>query len=467
MTKQQRAKLASQIRQAHFSLGSNNSEFNSTSRITYAPSSPVLQNPLPTGSRESHLSLGTHKKEFESEARSRYKPFQNFQESKQDSSKGELRKHHFTLGNHKHQYESTNAQAYQPLALREKYSAQKPTKNTNNFVFGVDKPVNSTIAKTTFTSKPIQQNAGLSGFMKDVRSSHFLMGNSKVDYVSTTKEQFGAKTPEKPNSSELGKYSRQHFTLGTDKPQMVSVTKLNYQQKPSTREPINSKEKNDLRTSHFKLGSEKPNYVSTSSEIYRAKEVTSSSQSAQNSVSMRQSHFNLGNQAKQWSTSYQNFIKDTNITTAEKVHGDNSKSHILIGNDSQPKVTLAMESYKKPQTSGNSSFASPDLRKSHLQLGINNTQFKTLASEYGQKGGKASYIDPCLLADHRSSHFKYGSEPPQYQSLNRQDYSGKTVVKQEPVYSSPNNFSLGTNKSAWKTEQKSSFKWIQPVASEV
>ncbi|CAD8104080.1 unnamed protein product [Paramecium sonneborni] len=263
--------------------------------------------------------------------------------------------------------------------------------------------------------------------MQQLRSSHFQLGqtNQKNQFTSIMKMNYQG---DQTNNQEFGVGDKLnlkgvHFQLGESKPSYNTISKTDYQGKqigePAT---LNQEKKNDLRTNHFVLGHQNVQQVSVTRATYNEKPLQPGLQNEQDvqKNKMRSHHHNFAETThKMMQTNYneqyqpQQFeIKQDLAEKARQLR----VSNIFLGKEKLPMITAQQEFHNLKEGGPQASYK-PGFQLTHVNLGTANPDYQTINQEYFQR----QEITKVSLAEEnkqnlRASHFILGKDNQPYSS---------------------------------------------------
>lgn len=222
-----------------------------------------------------------------------------------------------------------------------------------------------------------------------------------------------------------------HFVLGDYKSNYTTTT--NDQNKyvdPNGRPVISLNEalKNDLRKSHFILGNHNTNYLPSSKSDYTVKQSNYKYQDLSNigKALRRHSHV-LGDNNIEYKSEMHSKFNNPNtsgkqqqiVSTAEL-----QKSHYVFGSSKDPWATTTQLSYG-PKDVVDSKLYSKNLTRTNFILGDDRMPMKSVSHQtYVPHPNKGfSHANKELSSDLRSHHFKFGNDEPNMTTINKQDFT--------------------------------------------
>ncbi|OMJ77035.1 hypothetical protein SteCoe_23478 [Stentor coeruleus] len=379
----------------------------------------------------------------------------------------DLTRTHYTLGSSNEKL-TTTSQDYKPcIGERAPIIMTSEFSKGTHFIFGTDKPGKTSIASSDYVSKKffnIDKNE-VAEITKGLQKAHFKIGNDMPNYMTTTSSEFYMKTS-RPLRSNFG-LQKEHFLLGTDRPNYLSMSHKNYSNKFHEKEGLNLEQLNDLRKTHFNLGNTGGGYGLTSQD-FRPHMVENDNQSRIRDGLLRKTNFVMGNHNKQTSSSYKLSHSNSVTSFAVKTRDRNTDklSHFKLGNDFTPSETLHRQDFKEHKIEGSNDIHQAEyLRGHHYILGTEKANFKSMNQRYGDRKPQPNEKNIKTTVDLRKSHFLMGSDPLDMQTISQKDFKGNKpshIASAEKVHGK-HSYKDGNGKNLWNTEQRSRFKWINPV----
>ena len=482
MPKDTLTQVSRDLRHTHFQLGGSAPSYETAHQHQFKPS-PAAPPGAATSSRtrEAHFSLGAGPLRGESEMAAKFRG-QSVEHRVvlTQEAKNELRSHHFGMGSDKPTYMTHHKEVYGPKQpdLNVSLDSAARVKNVRkaHFQLGTDDLVTASIAKSDFTPKTVEkveEEKFLAEMRKDLRVSHFDVGNTPQTFVSTARKDFaGVYGPSAAlNTSEKDNLRREHFVLGTAKADLMTVSKDSYTAKHEGRQELSIEKLQDLRSSHFILGQSDPSYQPTSHLVHKGPGPVAPAPGT-HIAAIRQSHFALGTDLNAWKTVYHTTHQPSGPQPVEYSDGAAKArvSHIVMGGGPAIAESTSHQDYKR-SISAQPNRLSPENEKSlrghHFQLGLDpSAHYAPISKGYGVPGGQPSYLDAERKKDLQATHFQYGSENPVFVTRNSQTYANKggSVSPERAKNTRESHFDLGENRAGtWRTTYKGTYNWIQPV----
>lgn len=484
MPREQRLRVAREVRKTHFILGTADYGYSTTQHSNHpgyaaSPTTIGLENKRKT--QKSHLNLcdAAPTDGKTSEFRAKYQPHDLRQTSVTLSkdTKDDLRRHHFVLGGAADPLQSSMRSAFptypSPVQSTAAIQLLSKTLRKHNFELGnKDYPFAST-SKLDFTPKKTDgwgKEEKLIQFRRDLRASHFRYGGNPQSYVSLSQKDFSPKqySARNPAHAPLG----DNFVLGTSEEAWKTTAQTMFPTHSVGRPGLSSDRLTDLRASHFTLGNQGGNYQTTSTDNFVKHAVTAVSPVTD--VGLRKSHFVLGNEGNLWSTVYQetHLGKGDGLVVAQRDRNADKASHLVMGADPAPMVSQTAATYQphsdaKPGRLDGE--VAKDLRTHHFQLGGEQREFTRTSSDYAGLPAEPGVLDPDLKKDLRSHHFTYGRDGAAVVSHNQLDYPLRQgqparLESDRKADLRRSHFGIGSGDLRGESEYKGKYHWVQPVA---
>jgi hypothetical protein len=231
----------------------------------------------------------------------------------------------------------------------------------------------------SFVPHPTQKSELQDSLMKDLRATHFSLGQEEGTFASHMGASYkGPPAGFKPPQTLNPNLQKNHFSLGAAGSQLQGKTTYStYHQNFEGTETAQARDQNMDRGSHFKLGGEKENWSSEA-----------------------QSHFKSHAGAKP-------------ADLEGSLKADLRSSHFKFSDvkpNSQFK-TMQQASYgaKSGEPGKLDANLKKDLQAGHFRLGTTPNPYATTSgSAFRANEGKASELDPRLAKDLRANHFTVG-----------------------------------------------------------
>jgi len=382
------------LRASHFVLGNDQNRYASLSHTNFP---------------EKHIPIGLHKQE-------------------QEEQKNKMRKHnHDFTETHKKQFASEYHANYNklndPSCLKQALSARELQQKVvdlrkSHVVLGEDFNPMKSIAQIDYQSKkgglvkPANDNV-------NIRRTNFQLGNASNDMASMYQQSFVPHAAQRSESQgALMKDLRAtHFSLGQEAPTYSSNMGAAFRGPPAGFKPPQTLNPN-LQKNHFAFGdSSNPiQNKTTYSSFHRTFEGGETTQ-ARNQNQDRGSHFQLGGQAKTWASEAQSNYKPHDGARPADLEGslkaDLRSSHFRF-NDVKPNSQFkTMQQASYGGKSGEPGKLDPNLKKDlqagHFKLGTNFQPYATSTGvAFRPTDGRAAQLDPSLAKDLRANHFSHG-----------------------------------------------------------
>ena len=304
LSKDQRVKIAQQIRKTHFILGDGGNRYNTTStNFLKNPNTPAtcrLDPKLSKELRKSHLTIGNSSNNYRiSEFKYSYSPHQH-QGLHAEYVKNDLRKHNMILGTTGINYNTTTSVNFKggPANIQHVKSAQQIERNLrkHHFNLGTDDMTKNSTFGADFVKRDSEKTEQFDNLKQDLTKSHFELGRAPIMMKTTFQHEFteNSKQETAPKISTAN-LRKEHFTLGNDRQQMSSTNTQFFTAKTEGKQDLNQEKLNDLRSSHFILGKASPSY-SLASKFAKPKTASPEVHQLSSGISIRDTHFTLGNE---------------------------------------------------------------------------------------------------------------------------------------------------------------------------
>ena len=487
LPKDQRIRVAREIRKTHFTLGEANYGYDTTQHNHYsvpgATGNPADQEYI-KNIRKSHIHIHPPdaKANGVSEFKAKYPPHDvgSAAVSISQETRADLRKHHFELGHSSSAMLSTMQNAFTPQQTQmdaqtlKAIQLQMQNIRKHNFQFGGEPVPFQSVTQHDYGPKTAEgwgSEERLKQFKGDLRTSHFQVGNVSQTYMSTAMKDSSPKTaPTRPPAQMH--LRKEHFTFGVDGRPMASTSHLAFTEKEDGMQQLNEEKLRDLRSSHFILGGDQVTYQPVSHATHVPKPIAAIAPI--HDVGLRKSHFKLGEDGNTWSTVYQRTHLGRSETQAQAQRDRNADkaSHLTVGTDGAPMVSVNQAAYR-PHTTGEPGKLDPalakDLRTHHFQLGPGGNHYKPISKDFAGQPGAPGMMDPAIKKDLRSHHFTYGHERDSFVSRNQVDFQARhgETSKLDPALMKNlrrNHFDIGENANLYgTTEYRGKYHWVQPV----
>ena len=484
MPKAALAKLSRDVRNTHFRLGEAGTDFETAHQQQFrklAGLECVKPSPTANQSRQVHFALGADISSMntETEAASRFKPFSvDSSPALTQEIKNQLRAHHFGLGHDRPSYISHNKEAFAPKVnseLNKTVDEGGRGSRKDHFQLGVDGTVKESEARANFTPKAMERAEGereLAERKRTQRLTHFQMGTAAQSFQSTAQAHFqgvpghiGAL--DAPLEADL---HRDHFSLGTHRPEMSTVAKEFFTGKTTPNAPLlNQQQVRDLRASHIVFGQGDTPVEPTYREFHKGGPVAIPT--TRDPKTVRTSSLVLGSDRTQWTTVYNTMHQQTASTPAKlsPEGGQSLASHFVMGSDRTEQTTTSRRDYQRAMSTHANRLPAEDeksLKGHHFQLGLDpSAHYSTSNTDYGAVGGSPSVMDAARKRDLQCVHFQYGSAETSFETNHRTAFGSKggSVSPQRKRPDRKTNVTFGSQRGAWETTNAGTYQWIQPV----
>lgn len=344
----------------------------------------------------------------------------------------DLRRTHFTLGSADARLRNSEyVSEYQ-----EKRGAVEGSQKTkldlraSHFQFGTHDPnkMFHTVSQKDFKAHQGFQPSKLNEDKKrDLRASHFVLGNDQNGYASLSHINF----PEKHIPVGLHKHEQEvqknkmrkhnHDFTETSKKQFASEYHANYKANDpqSLKQALSARELQqkvvDLRKSHVVLGEDFNPMRSIAQIDYQSKK-TGLVKPANDNVNIRRTNFQLGTAPADLASMYQqSFVPHATQKNEHQgsLMNDLRATHFTLGQEEGTYASQMGAAYKGPPNGFKPPQAlNPNLQKNHFSLGSagSHIQNKTTYSTYHQNFEGATTAQARDQGMDRGSHFKLGGE---------------------------------------------------------
>ncbi|CAK84478.1 unnamed protein product (macronuclear) [Paramecium tetraurelia] len=349
----------------------------------------------------------------------------------------QLRSSHFQLGqtDQKNQFTSTMKMNFKGDKVNDQATGVGDKLNLRgvHFHLGESKPSYNTIFKTDFQGKQIGEPATLNEEKKnDLRTNHFVLGHQQAQQVSITRATYNEKPlqPGLQNEQEIQKNKmRSHHHNFAESSHKMMQTNYNQQYQPQQLEPKQdlAERARQLRVSNIFLGKEQVPMITAQQEDYNKKE---GGAQASFKPGFQSTHFNFGNANADFKTMNQEFFHEQEITKnqfAEENRQNLRATHFTLGKDNQPYQSEQM-SHFRPHSENKINYINntPALQGSHFTIG-----------------------DPRFM-NHKTQTFYNSTMKPPEQQQNSQ--------ARDQQMDRGSNFKVGTDNISYKSEMQSHFK---------
>jgi len=382
------------LRASHFVLGNDQPRYASLNHINF---------------QEKHIPIGLHKHE-------------------QEVQKNKMRKHNhdFTETSKKHfasEYHANYNKLNDPASLKQALSARELQQKVvdlrkSHVVLGEDfNPMRSVAqidyqSKKTGLVKPANDNV-------NIRRTNFQLGTAPANFASMYQENF---VPHPSTKSELqGGLMKDlratHFTLGQEGATYASNMGASFRGPPAGFKPPQTLNPN-LQKNHFSFGNPNAHIENktTYSTFHQTFENAETAQ-ARNQNMDRGSHFQLGGQQKNWVSEAQSNFKNHEGAKPADLEGslkaDLRSSHFKFSDVKPNSQFKTIQQVSFAAKAGEPGKLDPNLKKDlqagHFKLGNTFHPYATSSgTAFRQTDGKPSQLDPSLAKDLRANHFNHG-----------------------------------------------------------
>ena len=217
------------LRASHFKLGQEMSTMQSVSHASHTGAPIRAQTSenkeLMKNIRNSHFSLGDPNAglQKQSEFATRFHSHGGHEPATvNQAAKNELRATHFQLGGEGKNYVSTNTSSYQarPSLLDAKQMQEIKDREAeirkHSFVFGDDPHSRVSVMHAEYNSKPTGATRVSEAAQRELRATHWGMGNESVVYTTTMANSYQKNAPEPGafNKEKANDLRKEHFAIG-------------------------------------------------------------------------------------------------------------------------------------------------------------------------------------------------------------------------------------------------------------
>jgi hypothetical protein len=425
--------LSKDLRKTHLVMGSDNSKKASEFTVSYPPkNTDGNRADLPKTDLKKHYAvLGTTMSGYNTEVSHHYKPGFVSVQDVESARKIErnLRGHHFQLGTDRPTQRTTFASDFESKTA-EKAKVVTEVKNDlrkSHFVLGKAPKMLKSTSQSNFTSPsgPAMFEMQRNG---EIRKEHFVLGTDRPTLASTHNKFFTRKEEGRQdlNVEKMKDLRSSHLVLGKEQACFSTSSLLN---KPQTARPELQKDLHGLniRATHFKLGSDTPKFQTS---YLASTALTSPVLQTESSDSQRhlQSNIYFG-QGKVPKTVAQDSYRHPNPKEIEKPDPKLIKElrnhHFKLGkNESEYKTTYSDLGKGKGEPGMFEESRRQDLRTSHFKVGNENKHLLTTNQndfvKYSESGSKS---DGCLSKNLRKTHFSVGADKGQWMTEQRTNFN--------------------------------------------
>ena len=484
LPKEQRVRVAREVRKTHFTLGSADYGYGTTQlshfpAYTASPTVSGLENAKKTHKSHINSTENLAKAAKISEFQAKFQPhdLSLAAVAASQETKADLRKHHFQLGSSPSALQSSMRSAFpaylSPAQTPAAIQLQAQSLRKHNFQLGTrDFPYAST-AKLDYTPKKTEgwgKEEKLIQFRRDLRASHFQVGANPQSFVSLSHKDFSAKqfSARSPARAVGG-----NLVLGTSEEPWASTNHLAFTGKTEGKQGLEQERKSDLRASHFTLGSQSGSFQSVARETFRPQPNVPFVPIKD--AGLRKSHFTLGSEGNTWSTVYQetHLGQSDGQVTAQRDRNADKTSHVVIGADPGSMVSQASATYRPlldAQPGKLETGVEQELRGHHFQLGQEARNFTRTSNDYTGAPAEPGRLDPDLKRDLRTHHFTYGEDGGAVVSRMQSDYQPRQgppahLAAEQLAYLHKSHFGIGADSGNLHgpSEYKGQYHWVQPV----
>ncbi|CAD8079471.1 unnamed protein product [Paramecium primaurelia] len=268
--------------------------------------------------------------------------------------------------------------------------------------------------------------------MQQLRGSHFQLGQTdqKNQFTSIMKMNFqGDQVYNQNGVGDKLNLKGVHFQLGESKPLYRTTFKTDFQGKQIVETAtLNQEKKNDLRTNHFVLGHQQAQQVSVTRSTYNEKPLQPGLQNEQEiqKNKMRSHHHNFVETTQKmmltnYNEQYQPQQLEPKIDVAERAR-QLRVSNIFLGKEQLPMITAQQEYHNKKEGGLQTSYK-PGLQSTNINLGTTIPNYQTINQEYFQRYQVTQ--NPFAEENRqnlRATHFILGKDHQPYSSETKSHY---------------------------------------------
>ena len=247
-----------------------------------------------------------------------------------------------------------------------------------------------------------------------MRSSQFMLGNTPVNYQTSSQAQsemipIKGRYDNRLTDEMKQKFQKSQFTLGTSKNDFSTDYNLEYYDKSSLKNKSNANElkaiREKLRGSNYDMGNDKLTYISENAGKYTKPVLNydelkqTKLQTEENTKNLRSGHFDLGNENIPWNTSNRDQFtpkKIDNNRYSSELNNLIRQGNFQKSEENRDFKSETMDSYNKKPLANNrvSDEFRNNLRRNHFDIGDNNfnNDMNTV--------NKIDYKDPRLDKNH-------------------------------------------------------------------
>ena len=228
--------------------------------------------------------------------------------------KNELQKSHFLIGSENACFSTTSREDFSYKPTNSQTIKKNPTKE--NIQLGLDKPCFSSLSHRDYTNKLKNKQVLTAETSKDLRKSHFLLGNDKIEYNLTSSELAGKPSQEFSKKIEDGLLRKTNFVLGnSQKPWKTTYSLTHSDTEPNL--AYSTRNRNSDKKSSVLLGSTSIPMISISRNDYK-NHLAMVSNNSKHAEYLRKHHFDLGNNKNEYKSVYNRFIQGKSVEKYEK-----------------------------------------------------------------------------------------------------------------------------------------------------
>ena len=274
---------------------------------------------------------------------------------------------------------------------------------------------------------------------KFLRSSHFSLGDSKLNYQTSSQaqnEDIPTKIYQKTDGNledNKTRLQRSHFVFGNDFNDYITKYSSEYYDKNPLRNKKNKNKSdfeliaNKLKETHIAPISEEINYETETQDKYRKPNISISeflnnkTNQTINTTKLQKSHLKFGRHQVPWISTSQYFLTPKKNNTKNSRYSSNEelqKSHIALSKDKDGRnfTTENMDSYVEFPLNFNKNSIDVDLknnlRRSHFKLGSEDNSNNRITSN------RIDYQDPKQNKNYLPKLFKNKIDPQKFKRSN-------------------------------------------------
>jgi hypothetical protein len=290
------------------------------------------------------------------------------------------------------------------------------------------------------------------------KASNVYLGRSQSNPRSISHSDFSHKILKTANEAAKIDTNKHNFKLGFENSEAASTYTL-LGQKHEMPKVMNTKGKCE-NVSSFVFGTDKREYKSTNNSCYDMKRA-STHNAAETRLYHYNQHYRLGNDKAEADTSKQSLNEqDLFIARQKNYHHVYSKSSINLGNASDSYKTTLLNDFRETQPSrpADTSKQSRDLYSTHFSVGFYNGGMKKTELDYSPV--KVTYSSEDRKRNrslNRTSNFELGTCANKFESVYKKQFlPSDSVSKLDYIIHKPT-INLGTMSNSMKTQYSNDF----------